>query len=247
MARFLALLLGTAAAFTFPGAVWAQEEHQTTEHLNRAQLEYGVMPRPNPRVRWYWDAYSGRWVLRRMGYTPSYYGRGPASPDYWNEPPDEPNPPRRARSARSSTSKHPPSRTSTSSKASTSHATEKTTASASHTEKGDKLTKVDDSKPLTPAEIRTAVPIKQLKDPKAVLAKAKVRSLWGDVSGHVQNVAANGTGIQTIEADLGSAFGEKQHVVKLNPDRLKFIRSRNVLMTTLTKPELAKLPTVNGS
>ena len=244
MARFFALLLGMAAALTLPGAVWAQEEHQTTEHLNRAQLEYGVMPRPNPRVRWYWDAYSGRWVLRRPSYTNTYYGRGRASSDYWNEPPDEPNPTRRA-TARSS--KHTASKTSTSSKASTSHAAGKTTASAAAAGKGDKLAKVDDSKPLTPAEIRTAVPVKQLKDPKAVLAKAKIKSLWGDVSGHVQNVAANGAGIQAIEADVGSAFGEKQHVVKLNPDRLKFIRSRNILMTTLTKPQLAKLPTVNGS
>src|SRR4029077_13751139 len=77
MQCFVGFLLGTATALTIPVTDLAPDddvtppvhhEHQVTERLNRAQLQYGVMPRPNPHWRWHWDAYYGRWVLRRPGY-----------------------------------------------------------------------------------------------------------------------------------------------------------------------------------
>jgi hypothetical protein len=35
--------------------------------------------------------------------------------------------------------------------------------------------------------------------------------------------------------------------VKLDPARLKFVKSRNVVVTTMSKPDVEKLPKVNNS
>jgi hypothetical protein len=229
MLRRFSLLLGTAAALTLAVPASAQDdddqgfvshEHRTTERLNRAQMEYGVMPRPNPRPRWYWDPDYGRWVLVRPGYGPVVYGQ---SPDM-----------ARARGSNASTSKA----------AATSHKKTGRSEAASHTQK---VTTADNSKPLTPAEIRAAIPLRQVNDPKAVLSKAKVRSLWGDLTGRVENVQMDGTAVRAIEADVGSTFGEKQRIVKLDPGRLKFVKSRNVVVTTMSKPDVEKLPKINNS
>src|SRR3954463_13767875 len=84
MLRRFSLLLSTAAVLAIAAPAFAQDdedstfighEHRTTEGLNRAQLEYGVMPRPNPHWRWYWDPDYGRWVWRRSGYAPVIYGQ----------------------------------------------------------------------------------------------------------------------------------------------------------------------------
>src|ERR1043166_2513686 len=64
MLRHIGLLLGTAAALAVAAPAFGQDdddpalvnhEHRATERLNRAQLEYGVMPKPNPHRRWNWD------------------------------------------------------------------------------------------------------------------------------------------------------------------------------------------------
>jgi hypothetical protein len=57
----------------------------------------------------------------------------------------------------------------------------------------------------------------------------------------------DGTALSGIEADVGSTFGEKQRIVKLDPGRLKFVRSRGVVVTTMSKPDVEKLPKVNNS
>jgi hypothetical protein len=234
MLHRFSLLLGTAAALTIAAPVFAQDdedsaflshEHRMTRGLNRAQLEYGVMPRPNPHWRWYWDPDYGRWVWRRSHYAPVLYG----------EPPNSAHP----RSSEASAPKTiPTSQKKTSASEAVSH------KAASHVER---RTAADNNKPLTPAEIRAAIPLRQVNDPKAVLSKAKVRSLWGDLTGHVESVQMDGTALSGIEADVGSTFGEKQRIVKLDPGRLKFVKSRGVVVTTMSKPDVEKLPKVNNS
>jgi len=265
MRRLFGFLLATAAAMALPAMAWGQDdEHGLTERLNRSQLYYRVMPRPNPaHRRWYWDGYAGRWVLARPGYTDTFYGRPPGPSDYWDEPPDEPARPAHAKAApRAHTAGHTSEKMASTSHgsehaaatshgsekmASISHTGEKAATSPTQTASSDTLAKVDSGKPLTPAEIRAAVPVAQLKDAKALLAKAQVKSVWGDVSGPVQNVDMQGAGVRAVEADVGNAFGEKQRVVKFDAAHLKFIRSRNVVLTSMSKPEIAKLPKANNS
>ena len=99
---------------------------------------------------------------------------------------------------------------------------------------------VDLSKPVTPAEIRSAVPVGKLSDPKQTLASAPIKSVWGDTIGKVRGVDLNGGNLKTVDADLGG-----KSVVKMNPAHLKYVKSRGLLITTLSKDDAAKLPKAN--
>lgn len=270
MQCFVGFLLGTATALTIPVTAWAQDddvtppvhhEHQVTERLNRAQLQYGVMPRPNPHWRWHWDAYYGRWVLRRPGYATVVYGPPPWTEGSLSE--RAPDGRRRApsRSTGQADGAIRPGQLSALDKTpdanraggantispKTSASLRQNAAGSPTVSRTDRLAIKDGSNPLTPAEIRAAVPIRQVSDPKAALSKAGIRSLWGDLTGRVQNIQMDGTAVRTIEADVGSTFGEKEHIVRLDPARLKYVKSRNVLVTSMSKPDIAKLPKVNNS
>jgi hypothetical protein len=95
-----------------------------------------------------------------------------------------------------------------------------------------------DAKPLTPTEIRAAVPLEKVSDPKQALASAEIRSLWGDTIGKVRGVDLDNGAVKTVDADLAGG----KRVVKMDAARLKFVKSRNVVLTSMSKADVEKLP-----
>lgn len=108
---------------------------------------------------------------------------------------------------------------------------------STETKKNEKT--VELRKPLTPAEIRAAVPVQKVSNPKQTLSSAKIKSLWGDVLGHVHSVDVSDGTVKAVDADVGKG------VVRIDASRLKYVKSRNVLLTTMSKPDVAKLPRVD--
>jgi hypothetical protein len=109
---------------------------------------------------------------------------------------------------------------------------------STETKKNEKT--VELQKPLTPAEIRAAVPVQKVSNPKRTLSSAKIKSLWGDVLGHVHSVDVSDGTVKAVDADVGKG------VVRIDASRLKYVKSRNVLLTTMSKPDVAKLPRVDN-
>ena len=97
------------------------------------------------------------------------------------------------------------------------------------------------NKPLTPAEIRTAVPLEKVPNPAKTLATAKIKSVWGDVFGQVRSVDVAGGKLAAVDATMASAGEAKSRRVRIDAGRLKYVKSRNLLVTTLSKPDLDKL------
>jgi hypothetical protein len=97
-------------------------------------------------------------------------------------------------------------------------------------------------KPLTPAEIRAAVPAQKVDNPKQTLSTAQIKSLWGDDLGRVHSVDVADGKLKSVDANVTAAPGAKPRVVRIDPARLKYVRSRNLLLTTMSKPDLEKLP-----
>jgi hypothetical protein len=100
----------------------------------------------------------------------------------------------------------------------------------------------DLTKPLTPAEIRAAIPLGKLADPKQTLASAPIKSVWGDTLGKVRDVDMNGSNIKTVDAVVGG-----KGAVKIDASHLKYVKSRNLLVTTFSKEDAAKLPKADRS
>ncbi|HEY1961610.1 MAG TPA: hypothetical protein VGG69_04255, partial [Rhizomicrobium sp.] len=105
----------------------------------------------------------------------------------------------------------------------------------------EKPTHVDATKPVTPAEMRAAIPVGKVNDPKQTLASAPIKSVWGDTLGKVRGVDVSGSSLKTVNAALGG-----NNVVKMDPSRLKYVKSRGLVITTLSKEDAAKLPKANA-
>jgi hypothetical protein len=82
--------------------------------------------------------------------------------------------------------------------------------------------------------------VQKVSNPKQTLSSAKIKSLWGEVLGHVRSVDVSGGTVKSVDADVGKG------VVRIDASRLKYVKSRNVLVTTMSKPDVAKLPRVDN-
>jgi hypothetical protein len=268
MSSRMCLLLGSAALMLSGAATTPafSEEHQFTERLNRAQLEYRVMPRGNPhhRVvwvrRWVWDDFWGDYhivwmprvsVYRTVSYTPHHKTHMAAISDAGRDTASS----KSAGTDGGDTAKsdkdttiasveptarpQPPANADKDTKLASIDAQNKPAQAA---EKPAAKVNADLTKPVTPAEIRSAVPLAKVDDPKQTLASTPIKSVWGDTIGKVRGVDMNGGNLKTVDADLGG-----KSVVKMDPGHLKYVKSRGLLITTLSKDDAAKLPKANQS
>ena len=110
------------------------------------------------------------------------------------------------------------------------------------TEKPGAEVKPDVSKPVTPAEIRSAVPISKVDDPKQTLASTPIKSVWGDTLGKVRDVDVSGSNVKTVDALVAG-----KGAVKIDASHLKYVKSRHLIITTLSKSDAAKLPQADRS
>ena len=97
-----------------------------------------------------------------------------------------------------------------------------------------------DAKPLTPAEIRGAIPLQKVGNPEQTLFSAQIKNVWGDAIGRVRAVSVSGGTLKAVEADVGA-----KKVVRIDPARLRYVKSRNVILTTMSKPDVEKLPSAS--
>ena len=97
-----------------------------------------------------------------------------------------------------------------------------------------------DAKPLTPAEIRGAIPLQKVGNPEQTLSSAQIKSVWGDAIGRVRAVSVSGGTLKAVEADVG---GKK--IVRIDPAHLRYVKSRNLILTTMSKPDIEKLPSAS--
>lgn len=96
--------------------------------------------------------------------------------------------------------------------------------------------------PVTPAEIRTAVPVQNLDNPKLALSGVQVKSVWGGVLGRVASLDVSSGKLKTLDISVSAAPGGKPKVVRVESSRLKYMPNRKMVLTTLSKPDLEKLP-----
>jgi hypothetical protein len=190
-----------------------------------------------------------------LGYGEDRYPPPPPYPPEAAEQPDvnrqsynvapRPNPRKEATSQTESNAHGQPAKTAEAGAATTHPKSAENIASNEIKKSGSVETKknektADATKPLTPAEIRAAVPVQKVTNPKQTLSSAKIRSLWGDVLGHVHSVDVSDGTVKAVDADVGKG------VVRIDAKRLKYVKSRNVLVTTMSKPDVAKLPRVDN-
>jgi len=91
------------------------------------------------------------------------------------------------------------------------------------------------------------VPIKEVSNPKGRLAGARVQDKNGVSIGSVRKVIVDRDGMPTaVRVDVGGFLGVGTKLVEINASKLRYEQDRNVVTTTLRKPEIEALPTIKG-
>jgi hypothetical protein len=262
----MCLLVGSAAMmFTAAATPALCDEHDRTQHLNRAQL--AARTTQHHRFmwvrRWVWDDFWGDyhmvWMPKITTYRTVSYTRvnhkthkdtisdgsgdkviASKSPDTDDGKAGKPEKDKTIASVEPTARPQPPSDDKTKLASIDTHG--KPAPSMDKPEPAaEKPAHVDATKPVTPAEIRSAVPLTKVGDPKQTLASAPIKSVWGDTLGKVRGVDVSGSSVKTVDAQLGG-----NNVVRMDPARLKYVKSRGLVITTMSKEDAAKLPKANA-
>jgi hypothetical protein len=97
-------------------------------------------------------------------------------------------------------------------------------------------------KPVTRAELRNAVTLGNVENPRQTLAASEIKNRAGDPIGQVHKVELGSDGsVQAIDADVGGFLGVGERVVSIAPDHFVYLKDRNLLVTRMTKSEIQNL------
>jgi PRC-barrel domain len=89
------------------------------------------------------------------------------------------------------------------------------------------------------------VPIQDVSNPKGRLAGASVQDKNGVSIGKVRDVIVDSSGAPVaLRIDVGGFLGMGTKLVEIDASKLRYEQDRNVLTTTLRKPEIEALPAI---
>ena len=89
------------------------------------------------------------------------------------------------------------------------------------------------------------VPLSKVSNPVGRLAHSSVQDKNGDSVGSVRKVVADDEGkVTAVQVDVGGFLGVGTKVVEIKASDLRYEQDRNVLTTTLRKPEIEALPEI---
>ena len=97
--------------------------------------------------------------------------------------------------------------------------------------------------PISADEMGMAVPLTSITDPATALATAEIKNPGGEAVGTVSSVDVTPTGkAKAVHADVGGFLGMGEHRVALKADKLVYLKSRNLIVTHLSKDQIKALP-----
>jgi hypothetical protein len=99
---------------------------------------------------------------------------------------------------------------------------------------------------LSATDMKSAVMATSVEDSARTLASAKVDDMHGAIIGPVKKVTTGTTGkLETVQVDVGGWLGIGEHVVSLKASDFKYIPSRNILVTSLTKDQIKNMKPID--
>ena len=102
---------------------------------------------------------------------------------------------------------------------------------------------VGPDRPVTEDELKTAVALGGIKNPAQALATAQIKNRQDQAIGTVSavDVAPDGKA-EAIHVDVGGFLGLGTHRVAIKAGSFVYLKSRDLLVTTMTKDQIKALP-----
>ncbi len=99
------------------------------------------------------------------------------------------------------------------------------------------------NRPVTENELKSGIGLDAINNPAQALATAQIKNRQGQAIGTVSavDVAPDGKA-EAIHADVGGFLGIGSHRVAIRARNFVYLKSRDLLVTTMTKDQIKALP-----
>jgi hypothetical protein len=118
-----------------------------------------------------------------------------------------------------------------------------TTAERAAAKTGNEIDKaIGPDRPVTEKELKSGISLGSINDPARALATAQIKNRQGQAIGTVSavDVAPDGKA-EAIHVDVGGFLGMGTHRVAIRASNFVYLKSRDLLVTTMTKDQIKAL------
>jgi hypothetical protein len=99
------------------------------------------------------------------------------------------------------------------------------------------------NKPISSDEMAHAISLAGIKNPAQALATAEIKNREGEAVGSVSSVDVAPDGVaRAVSVDVGGFLGMGTHRVAIRAASLRYLKSRDLLVTSLSRDEIKALP-----
>jgi hypothetical protein len=96
---------------------------------------------------------------------------------------------------------------------------------------------------ITPSELARGVKANEIANPEATLITAQVKTPGGETIGDVRSVTVGPNGkASAVNIEVGGLLNVGERVVAVNAKRFTYLKARNILVASVAKAEIEKLP-----
>jgi hypothetical protein len=97
-------------------------------------------------------------------------------------------------------------------------------------------------KPISSDEMAHAISLSGIKNPAQALATAEIKNPEGEAVGSVSSVDVGPDGVaRAVSVDVGGFLGMGTHRVAIRAGSLRYLKSRDLLVTSLSRDEIKAL------
>jgi len=98
------------------------------------------------------------------------------------------------------------------------------------------------NKPISSNEMDHAIALSGIKNPARALATAEIKNREGEAVGSVSSVDVGPDGVaRAVSVDVGGFLGMGTHRVAIRAGSLRYLKSRDLLVTSLSRDEIKTL------
>ncbi|MEQ1754413.1 MAG: hypothetical protein ABL973_09800 [Micropepsaceae bacterium] len=98
---------------------------------------------------------------------------------------------------------------------------------------------------ITPAELAAGLPVANVPNPGTTLSTAAVKTMAGEGVGEVKSVVVGPNAMaDAIILSTGGVLNVGERAVSIEAKNFTYLKDRNLLVVSLTKADIEKLPTI---
>jgi hypothetical protein len=98
---------------------------------------------------------------------------------------------------------------------------------------------------ITPKDMAAGISVDDVANPQTALATAAVKTTKGEAIGEVRSVAVGPDGkASAVNVEVGGFLNVGERVVAIKAERFTYLKDRNILVASVSKAEIEKMPVV---